>query len=255
MENQYKAQRSKNIFPAEHNKPYKLSRSKIEAFMSCKRCFFLDRKCGTLQPPMYPYTLNKAVDKLLKASFDKCRSEQKPHRYMTKYLIDALPYDHPNIEEWRSNQSGIKYHHEMTNFTIYGAIDDVWITPQEELIIVDYKATSSAKEVSINERDSYKRQMEIYQWLFRKNGFKVSDTGYFVYCNADTNGDNFADLLNFDITLLPYTGNDMWIEDAIHKIYELLVLDKMPKASENCEYCSYTKAVINHIKKYETADE
>jgi hypothetical protein len=29
----------------------------------------------------------------------------------------------------------------------------------------------------------YQRQMEIYQSLFRKNGFKVSSTGYFVHCS------------------------------------------------------------------------
>jgi len=35
-------------------------------------------------------------------------------------------------------------------------------------------------------QDGYKRQMEIYQWLLRQNGLKVSDTGYFVYCNGKT---------------------------------------------------------------------
>ena len=36
-----------------------------------------------------------------------------------------------------------------------------------------------------------KRQMEIYQWLLRKNGFKVSDTGYFVYANGITDARSF----------------------------------------------------------------
>jgi hypothetical protein len=31
---------------------------------------------------------------------------------------------------------------------------------------------------------SYKRQVEIYQWLFKKNGFDVEDIAYFVYCNG-----------------------------------------------------------------------
>ena len=57
---------------------------------------------------------------------------------------------------------------------------------QKELHIVDYKATSKDDEVNLDAewQDGYKRQMEIYRWLFINNGFKVSDTGYFVYANG-----------------------------------------------------------------------
>ena len=40
-------------------------------------------------------------------------------------------------------------------------------------------------------QDGYKKQIEFYQWLLRGNGFKVSDTGYFVYCNGLKNKDVF----------------------------------------------------------------
>ena len=64
----------------------------------------------------------------------------------------------------------------------------MWQTPLGELIIVDYKATSKKEGPSTEDDlyDSYKRQMEIYQWLFRRNGFKVSPVGYFVYANGDS---------------------------------------------------------------------
>ena len=200
---------------------------------------------------MFPYTLNNAVDALLKTEFDGYRSEQKPHPYLIQNGIDAIPFAHPELDNWRMNQRGIKYHHEQTNFMVTGAIDDAWINPQGELIIVDYKATSTKKEVSLDDRDSYKRQMEIYQWLFRKNGFKVSDTGYFVYCNGDASSDNFTGSLQFKISLLPYTGNDSWVEDTLMKIHELLANDKLPVATENCDYCGYFSAVTKHIQKYE----
>ena len=40
-----------------------------------------------------------------------------------------------------------------------------------ELIIVDYKATAKNGEVNLDAdwQIGYKRQMEIYQWLFRQN--------------------------------------------------------------------------------------
>jgi hypothetical protein len=44
---------------------------------------------------------------------------------------------------------------------------------------------------------SYKRQLEVYQWLLRQNGLDVSDTGYFVYTNARIDLDGFNDRLEF----------------------------------------------------------
>lgn len=252
MESQYNSQRQRNVFSTTDIKPYKLSRSRIENFIRCQRCFYLDRKCGTDQPPMFPYTLNNAVDALLKEEFDQYRIQNKAHPYLIENGIDAIPFSHPELDSWRMNQRGIKYHHEATNFIVTGAIDDVWINSKEELIIVDYKATSTKKDVSLDDRDSYKRQMEVYQWLFRKNGFTVSDTGYFVYCNGDSGRGKFTDSLQFKVSLLPYVGNDSWVENTLYEIKECLVKDELPNPTKDCVYCEYIAATIRHINKYDT---
>jgi RecB family exonuclease len=249
VKSKYASQRTENMFLVTDDKPYKLSRSKIEAYVSCPRCFYLDRKCGTKQPPMFPYTLNTAVDTLLKREFDQYRIAQKPHPYLIEHNIDAIPFAHAELDDWRMNQRGIKYHHIPTNFIIMGVIDDVWINSQGELIIVDYKATSVNKEVTLDDRGSYKRQMEIYQWLFRKNGFNVSNTGYFVYCNGDKGKSSFDNTLHFKISLLPYEGNDGWVEETLLAIKTCLMDDVLPEPSQNCDYCAYYKAVTSHIEK------
>jgi PD-(D/E)XK nuclease superfamily protein len=238
------------MFSVTDDKPYKLSRSKIEVYVRCQRCFYLDRKCGTGQPPMFPYTLNIAVDTLLKREFDQYRIESKSHPYLVEHGINAIPFAHADLDNWRMNQRGIKYHHVLTNFSIMGAVDDVWINPQGELIIVDYKATSVDKELTLDNRDSYKRQMEIYQWLFRRNGFSVSNTCYFVYCNGDASQDSFAGTLKFKISLLPYEGNDEWIEETLLAIKACLMNDVLPEPSQSCDYCAYWYAVNGHIKKH-----
>lgn len=239
------------MFSSNNNKPYKLSRSRIENFMRCQRCFYLDRKCGTDQPPMFPYTLNNAVDTLLKNEFDQYRVESTAHPYLIESGIDAIAFAHQELDNWRMNQRGIQYHHEATNFIVTGAVDDVWINSKGELIVVDYKATSTQKEVSLNDRDSYKRQMEVYQWLFRKNGFKVSDIGYFVYCNGDSNNMNFDSSLKFKISLLPYHANDDWVEPILFKIKESLLGNVIPEVTVNCNYCAYWSSVNIHIQKYD----
>ena len=54
--------------------------------------------------------------------------------------------------------------------------------------------------------------MEVYQWLFRKNVFKVSNTGYFLYCNGNTDKEAFDVRLNFDVKIIPYRGNTDWVK-------------------------------------------
>ncbi len=90
-------------------------------------------------------------------------------------------------------------------------------------------------------KEAYKRQMDIYQWLFRKNNFKVSKTGYFVYCNGLKSEENFSDQLKFKTVILPYIGNDTWVEGALVKARECLQSDTFPECSPNCEMCSYRK--------------
>ena len=230
------------MFDPKSKKPFKLSRSKIHLFLSCPRCFYLDRRLGVKQPPGFPYNLNNAVDKLLKKEFDIHRAKSTRHPLMKAYGIDAVPFPHEELDAWRDSlHKGIQYHHKPTNFIISGGIDDVWINPQGELHIVDYKATSKKGEVSLDAdwQISYKWQMEIYQWLFRRNSFKVSPIGYFVYCNGKTDREAFDQKLEFDVKVIPYKGDDSWIEPTIIKARECLLGSEIPKPTKECDYCHY----------------
>lgn len=246
MSDYYKAPRTRNLYDATSNTPYRLSRSKIDLFIKCPKCFYLDRKLGIGQPPSYPFSLNSAVDALLKKEFDIHRSKGTAHPLMQAYGIDAIPFAHEKMDEWRdSMHRGITMPIDGTNIVVTGGVDDVWVKPDGELIIVDYKATSKAKEVTLDEdwQDGYRRQMEIYQWLFRMNGFRVSSTGYFVYCNGDADKEAFDGKLEFDIKLLPYTGDDSWVAPTINDAIACLNGDTIPQAGENCDFCLYRTLV------------
>ena len=224
---------------------WKLSRSKIDLFLECPRCFYIDNKMGVKRVPGYPFSLNSAVDHLLKQEFDIHRAKDQQHPLQKEYGIDAKPAPHEELDEWRRNFGGIKYLHEGTGMLISGAIDDLWINSQGEYIVVDYKAT--AKEEAVTEldrewQDGYKRQMEVYQWLLRKNGLKVSDTGYFVYCTGKLDRAAFDKKLDFDVNLIAYKGDDSWIEKTLFKIKECLEDDEVPKAGKDCDWCTYWNA-------------
>lgn len=246
-----------NLFKIDSIDLIPLSRSKIDLYLHCPRCFYLDRRLGLSQPSGAPFTLNNAVDALLKKEFDIYRQSKTPHPFQVELRIDAVLFNHPDIESWRNNKKGIRHHHKPTNFLIYGAIDDIWQNPHGELIIVDYKAKSSSDEPSTflepkTKKDgtivktdlykiSYKKQVEIYQWLFRKNGFKVSSTSYFIFANAQKDKDIFNDRLDFQKHLISYEGNDDWIEPTLYAILECLKNDKLPNPAKDCDYCRYRK--------------
>lgn len=238
----YKGKRQRNLFNPDVKIPYKISRSKIDLFLKCARCFYLDRRLGISQPPGFPFNLNSAVDVLLKKEFDIHRAANTTHPLMENYGLDLVPFNHKKMDEWRDSlRRGIQYLHTETNLIITGGIDDIWVGKDGKLSIVDYKATSKNGEVNLDAdwQIGYKRQMEIYQWLFRKNGFKVNNVGYFVYCNGDTDKEAFDGKLEFDIKIIPYEGNDDWVERTIKDLHNCLVSDDIPEPNLSCDFCSY----------------
>lgn len=240
MSNYYKIPRKEDWnYGGKH---WKLSRSKIDLFLNCPRCFYIDNKLGIKQPPGYPFNLNSAVDALLKKEFDIYRAKNTQHPLLEKYGVDAKPVSHDELDEWRENFKGVQYVYEPTQTTVTGAIDDLWINSKDEYIVVDYKSTSKNEEITALDKDwqdGYKRQMEVYQWLLRKKGYKVSDTGYFVYCNGDTDKEAFDGKLEFDVTLISYEGKDDWVESTLLDIKKCLNADEMPKSGDDCDFCTY----------------
>jgi hypothetical protein len=226
-------------FKLGQKEPYNLSRSKIDLFIECPRCFYMDRTCGVPRPSIPGFTLNSAVDTLFKKEFDIHRANKEPHPLMKEYGIDAIPFEHPKLDEWRENFVGVQYLHEPTNLIISGAVDDLWINSKGELHVVDYKSTSKDEEINLDDKwkDGYKRQMAVYQWLLRKNGFTVSDVGYFVYANGRKDRKAFDGKLEFDVTIIPYEGDTSWIDDTIYRIKELIDKDELPENGETCEHC------------------
>jgi len=245
MSEYYNAQRSRGLYQPEQKEPFKLSRSKIDLFIECPRCFYLDRRLGVGRPPGFPFALNSAVDALLKQEFDLHRAEGTQHPLQEKYGIDAKPVAHKELNKWRHNFTGVQFLHQPTNLLIFGAIDDLWINSEDEYLVVDYKATAKAEEITELDKDwheGYKRQMEIYQWLLRKSGHKVSDLGYFVYCNGVADAQAFDQKLEFRVNLIAYAGKDSWVEPTILELKKCLDSDSIPEAKPACDYCAYFRS-------------
>lgn len=120
---------------------------------------------------------------------------------------------------------------------ITGAVDDLWVTPTGALIVVDYKATATSK-------------IEVYQWLLRQKGFQVMKTGYFIYCNGNDSKDAFNSTLEFSISVLPYEGDDSWVEPILLKIRACLEQEQCPPPNNSCPFCQYRQAAFKHVQDF-----
>ena len=228
-------------------KPFRLSRGKFSDFLTCKRCFYLEQVKGLKKLDTIPFTLNNAVDDLVKKEFDYHRKKQTPHPLMKKYKINAVPFQHDDIEKWQDSKSrGIQYEHPSLNLKLTGGIDDVWENKKTgKLIMADYKAQSKPTERKINGyledvyHEGYKLQLDFYRYLFEKNGFVVQTTAYFVVYNATLERDNFKNKLEFTADLVPYETDSSHIEEKIIEMKKLMDGKKIPPSTPHCQNCNY----------------
>ncbi len=245
-----KRSRVDTIYTAGQKEDFKLSRSKFNNFLLCPRCFYFDRVIGLQEPGMPGWALNTATDHLLKKEFDVCRKEHRPHRLFARHgLNHVIPLDHPEIDNWRDSlHKGLMHRFEATNIILSGGIDDIWLdTTTQELIVVDYKSQASDYPVEIesylsNEyHQSYKIQMDFYNYLLVSMGYKVSPLSYFLVVNADRNADGFYGHMKFSETLIPYQHDISWLPNKIQAMIDLMNLDIIPESNMSCENCAYAK--------------
>tara|TARA_B100000963_G_C22591441_1_gene655708 strand:+ start:702 stop:1475 length:774 start_codon:yes stop_codon:yes gene_type:complete len=248
--------RHRGKFNIDKVEPYELSRSRIENFIQCPACFFMQQVEGIVFPSIPSFNINEATDVLLKRDFDRYRGTDKTHPFLIKSGLNHLiPFQHEHFELWTQSlhfgaENRLNFDHKETNIRVGGGLDDVWLnTKTRKIHVVDYKSTSQRKNsgpITLDDKwkSAYKRQMDLYCWILSKKGFDVDKIGYFLYCDADrfTNREflliNQA-IMEFKITLIPYSANFEWIEETLREIFVTLRLNSRPKHSEQCEYGSF----------------
>ena len=227
-----------------------VSRTAWNDFILCKRCFYLQRKLKIRPIGSPQHVINKRVDNLLKEEFDIYREKQEPHPIFKKYNLNFVPLkiEKEKLDSFRNNRKGVRAKSLKTNFTIYGAVDDLWFNKDtNEIVVVDYKATSNKYEINyVNSKMSYHkaylRQLDFYAYLLKLNKFKVFKTGYWIVCNArNEEQKTFDGKLNFKIDLLSYNVNTDYIEDTLVELEKCYNSDKVPALNPMCDICRWQK--------------
>jgi len=276
------AKRHRGKFDPSNPNPYELSRGRVENFLKCKACFWLEQ-IKKVKPPEIPsFTINTTTDILLKRDSDFVRGKSSLPIWQEAGLGHMIPYDHEDLEKWTNslhyglNESYFNTIHKDTNIKLGGGIDDVFLnTKTDQVHIVDYKSQAQGtrspekyevKPSSIDDpwKVGYKRQMDMYIWIARQKGLNVSNTGYFVYVDAqhkhiegmlDEKNPSIA-WLKFNALIIPYEADPTWIEPTLFEIKDFLMNQSSmpnhtPKGEDfsGCDLGRYANEMIEAIRE------
>ncbi len=218
----------------------KISRANLQLMKECPRCFWLYKHKGIGRPQGYPYTLSIAVDQLLKHEFDEYREKGEMHPVLAGYngLGEAKLFaDQAQLQKWRNNFEGLKYHDESLDATLFGAVDDMLEFADGSLAVIDYKS-SGAKEISVY--DDYKMQMDVYTYILEQLGYKTARKGYFVFFQVDKS-DGFRGRLPFRGEIRDVDADPSYIYNLFAKAVTLARSDNPPPSHAECQYCMYAE--------------
>lgn len=184
------------------------------------------------RPPPFPYSLNTAVDLLLKQEFDVYRKKQEPHPLLLENNIQARLFpDQQKLNQWRNNFEGIRYYDPKVKATLFGAVDDILEFPDSKLAPLDYKSTGS-KIPTVYDR--FQLQMDVYTYLLEKNGFSTPKKGYLAFYIVDKDN-GFADRLPFKKELHEINTDSSYVQGIFEEAVAML-RGSAPSHSQDCQF-------------------
>ena len=267
--------KTQGVYKPEITEPWEISRGKIADWRECEACFWLEKVKGVKPPKGPDFLINSLTDTLLKREMDEFRGK-KPHPFFEHCGYPHLiPLDHPDLDKWvdARNFGKTDQHyntvHKPTNIRFGGGIDDMFVNAKTgELHIVDYKSTAVREEgdfrpeqsLDADYRVGLKWQMDMYVWIGRQRGLNISSESFFLYVDGQNRNEDNSEIsgmgitndrwaqLKFRTTLIPYTADDSWVEDALFGAKETALKPKCPEHSDECGYGEYLEKAFEASK-------
>ena len=159
---------------------FKLSPSSIGLMQECARCFWLEKHGVWKRPEGITASLMNGMDKILKVHFDKFRDSGKlPPELCYHEQCENLKLfgDQELLRKWRNNLQGIRWTDSDGN-VLFGAVDNI-LMREDKLIVLDFKTRGFALKEDTSAH--YQHQLDIYNLLLRKNGYKTEDYGFLLF--------------------------------------------------------------------------
>jgi RecB family exonuclease len=172
------------------------------------------------------------MDRILKNHFDSFRDRGLLPPELRK-LKDVKLFDNVKLlEVWRNNRKGVEWIDEDGN-VLRGAVDNI-LQKGDKLIVLDFKTRGFPLKEDTHK--NYQDQLDIYNFLLRKNGFDTEDYAYLLFYHpkeVEEDGDVAfnTDLVKVDISI---ENAERIFMDAIE-----ILKGEMPDCGEECEFCKW----------------
>src|SRR3989344_4986275 len=216
--------------------PYKLSPTSINLMLECPRCFWLQLVKKIKRPEGIFPSLPGGMDMILKKYFDKFMQRGELPPEIREYGIEngyKLFSDKAKLDVWRSNFKGIQYKDKTSGILLRGAVDNI-LEKGKKLVVLDYKTRGYPLKEDTHEH--YQVQMNIYNFLLRKNGYDTTDYAYllFYYPREVTETGEVI----FDTKLIKINTSVNNGEKVFRKAVEILSGDE-PNPNKTCIWCKF----------------
>ena len=215
---------------------YYFSSSTLSLLNECPRCFWLHFRKGIKRPKGIFPTLPGGMDRILKTHFDSFRTRNQLPPELKELDGDAKLFgDARLLEEWRDFRKGLRWRDSQGNLLV-GVVDDL-LQKEGKLIVLDYKTRGLPPKE--NTAGYYQTQMDIYNFLLRKNGHKTEDYAYLLFYYPDKVNGNGDVIFNKELVKINTSaGNPQKILEKALQVLE----GELPAPTEGCEYCKWVSA-------------
>ncbi len=212
---------------------YKFSPSSLSLLKECPRCFWLAFNKGVKRPAGIFPSLPSGMDKILKVHFDKFMEKGELPPELAELNGDIKLFDDADLLKiWRSNFKGIPWTDKEGNL-FRGAVDNI-LKKGKKLIVLDYK--TRGYPLKEDTAAHYQNQMDIYNFLLRKNDYETEDYAYLIFYHPDKVNEDGSVVFNTDIVKMKTDVKNA--QKIFEKALDTLKGD-MPEAGEECDYCKW----------------
>src|SRR3989344_3146632 len=212
---------------------YKFSPSSLSLLKECPRCFWLHFNKEIKRPNGIFPSLPAGMDRILKEHFDHFMKKGLLPPELKSLNGEVKLFDDENLLTiWRNNFKGIQWTDKTGNL-FRGAVDNL-LVKGKKLIVLDYKTRGYPLKEYTHEH--YQDQMDIYNFLLRKNGYETEDYTYLLFYHPHQVEESGHVCFNTDLVKIKVNIKNA--ENIFKKALKVLEGD-MPEASEECGFCEW----------------
>ncbi|RJQ14335.1 hypothetical protein C4553_01315 [Candidatus Parcubacteria bacterium] len=206
---------------------YRLSPSSLNLLRDCPRCFWLKYRLKIDRPSSPLASIATGLDLNIK-------------NYFGKYRVKGLL---PPILEKKVSGRNLKLVPRPISFLKFideegvvfvGKLDEALILDDKFYAPLDHKTRASPTQ---NVHQAYQLQMDAYDLLLEKNGYKTKNVAFLAYFTPRSGELHLG--FPFDLDLKEIKTSPQRAQDFINKAKDTLLSEDIPVASPTCQFCGY----------------